>query len=100
MLKNITIGQYFPGNSFVHRLDPRTKLLWTVGLIVAVFLSGGFAGFAVIFGYVLLAARMSKIHPRFLIRGLRPVLYIVAFTCSTFFFRAKARRCFPGSSSR
>ncbi|HIS02970.1 MAG TPA: energy-coupling factor transporter transmembrane protein EcfT [Candidatus Pullichristensenella avicola] len=80
MLKNITIGQYFPGNSFVHRLDPRTKLLWTVGLIVAVFLSGGFAGFAVIFGYVLLAARMSKIHPRFLIRGLRPVLYIVAFT--------------------
>ena len=36
MLKNITIGQYFPGNSFVHRLDPRTKLLLTVGLIVVV----------------------------------------------------------------
>ena len=38
MLKNITIGQYFPGNSFVHRLDPRTKLLLTLGLIVVVFL--------------------------------------------------------------
>ena len=46
MLKNITIGQYFPGNSFVHRLDPRTKLLLTLGLIVVVFLSQGFLGFA------------------------------------------------------
>ena len=60
MLKNITIGQYFPGNSFVHRLDPRTKLLLTVALIVVVFLSNGFLGFAAVFGYVLLAARMSK----------------------------------------
>ena len=58
MLKNITIGQYFPGNSFVHRLDPRTKLLLTVALIVVVFLSNGFLGFAAVFGYVLLAARM------------------------------------------
>ena len=61
MLKNITIGQYFPGNSFVHRLDPRTKLLLTVALIVAVFLCDGFLGFVAVFAYVLLAARMSKI---------------------------------------
>ena len=80
MLKNITIGQYFPGNSFVHRLDPRTKLLLTVGLIVVVFLSQGFLGFAAVFGYVLLAARMSKIHLRFLVRGLKPVAYIVLIT--------------------
>ena len=80
MLKNITIGQYFPGNSFVHRLDPRTKLLLTVALIVAVFLSNGFLGFVAVFAYVLLAARMSKIKPRFLIRGLKPVAYIVLIT--------------------
>ena len=80
MLKNITIGQYFPGNSFVHRLDPRTKLLLTLGLIVVVFLSQGFLGFAAVFGYVLLAARMSKIHLRFLVRGLKPVVYIVLIT--------------------
>ena len=80
MLKNITIGQYFPGNSFVHRLDPRTKLLLTVGLIVVVFLSQGFLGFVAVLGYVLLAARMSKIHLRFLVRGLKPVAYIVLIT--------------------
>ena len=45
MLKNITIGQYFPGDSFVHRLDPRTKLLATIALIAIVFVSKGFAGF-------------------------------------------------------
>ena len=70
----------FPGNSFVHRLDPRTKLLLTLGLIVVVFLSQGFLGFAAVFGYVLLAARMSKIHLRFLVRGLKPVAYIVLIT--------------------
>ena len=81
MLKNITIGQYFPGNSFVHPpRPPRTKLLLTLGLIVVVFLSQGFLGFVAVLGYVLLAARMSKIHLRFLVRGLKPVAYIVLIT--------------------
>lgn len=80
MLKNITIGQYFPGNSFVHRLDPRTKLLLTVALIVTVFVCGGFCGFAAVFAFVLFAARVAKIRPRFLIRGLKPVMYVVIIT--------------------
>ena len=80
MLKNITIGQYFPGNSFVHRLDPRTKILLTVALIVAVFLCDGFLGFAAVLGFVLLAARVSGIGARFLVRGLKPVAFIVAVT--------------------
>ena len=80
MLKNITIGQYFPGNSFVHRLDPRTKILLTVALIVAVFLCDGFLAFAAVFGFVLLCARVSNIGVRFLVRGLKPVAYIVVIT--------------------
>ena len=80
MLKNITIGQYFPGNSFVHRLDPRTKILLTVALIVAVFLCDGFLPFAAVFGFVLLCARVSNIGVRFLVRGLKPVAYIVVIT--------------------
>ena len=51
MLKNLTIGQFFPGDSFVHRLDPRTKILLTLALIVCVFLSQGFIGFAVILAF-------------------------------------------------
>ena len=56
MLKGMTIGQYFPGDSFVHRLDPRTKLLATIALIAVVFVSRGFAGFALITAFVLLVA--------------------------------------------
>ncbi|NLF29008.1 MAG: energy-coupling factor transporter transmembrane protein EcfT, partial [Clostridiales bacterium] len=70
MLKNITIGQFFPGNSLIHRLDPRAKLMLTVALIVAVFLSQGFAGFALVLLFVAMAARMSRISLKFLVRGL------------------------------
>lgn len=80
MLKNITLGQYFPGDSFIHRLDPRTKLLLTIALIVIVFLSKGFAGFAVIAAFVLFAALSTGIHLKFLFRGLKPLLFIIVFT--------------------
>lgn len=80
MLKNITIGQFFPGNSMVHRLDPRTKLLATIALIAVVFVSQGFAGFLVIAAFVLLTAASTGIHLKFLIRGLKPIFFIIIFT--------------------
>ena len=80
MLKNITIGQFFPGNSMVHRLDPRTKLLATIALIAVVFISQGFAGFLVIAAFVLLTAASTGIHLKFLIRGLKPIFFIIIFT--------------------
>ena len=80
MMKGVTIGQFFPGDSFIHRLDPRTKLLGTIALIVAVFLSKGFAGFLLIAGFVLLCCASTGIHLRFLFRGLRPIMFIVIFT--------------------
>ena len=80
MLKNITIGQFFPGDSFVHRLDPRTKILLTLALIVCVFLSQGFIGFAVILAFVLAACRSTRIGLKFIVRGLKPILYIVVLT--------------------
>ena len=61
MLKNITIGQYFPGNSAVHRMDARMKILLTIALLVDVFVSKGFIGFGLIFAFVLLVARTTKI---------------------------------------
>ena len=56
MLKNVTLGQYFPGESLIHRLDPRTKLLATVALIAIVFVVQGFSGFALIAAFVLACA--------------------------------------------
>ncbi len=80
MLKNVTIGQFFPGNSFIHRLDPRTKILLTVALIVCVFVSQGFVGFAAVLAFVLAASRMTGIGLKFIVRGLKPILFIVALT--------------------
>ncbi|MBQ6374266.1 MAG: energy-coupling factor transporter transmembrane protein EcfT [Clostridia bacterium] len=80
MIKSVTIGQYFPGDSFVHRLDPRTKLLATIALIALVFVSRGFAGFALIAAFVVLTALSTGVHLRFLVKGLKPIFFIIIFT--------------------
>lgn len=80
MLNNITIGQYIPGTSPIHRLDPRTKILLTVAFLVSIFLCKGFAAFGVIAVFILLCSRLSGIRLRFLVRGLKPIAVIVAFT--------------------
>lgn len=80
MIKNVTIGQYFPGESFVHRLDPRTKLLATIALIAVVFVSRGFSGFILIAAFVLLTALSTGVHLKFLFKGLKPIFFIIIFT--------------------
>ena len=80
MFKNVTLGQYFPGDSFVHRLDPRTKLLATIALIAIVFVSSGFAGFIAIAAFVLLTALSTGVHLKFLFKGLKPIFFIIVFT--------------------
>ena len=80
MLKNVTFGQFFPGQSFLHRMDPRMKLILTFALIVIVFVSQGFTGFAAILAFVVFTALSSKISLRFLLRGIRPILFLLLFT--------------------
>ena len=80
MLKNITLGQYFPGDSFIHRLDARTKLLFTVGYIVLIFFIKNMWGYALAGGFVLLCCLLSQIHVKVLLRSLRPLLFIIIFT--------------------
>jgi len=79
-MRNMTLGQYFPGESFLHRMDPRMKLMLTVALIVIVFVSQGFAGFGLILAFVLLCAVSSGIKLKFLVKGLKPILFIMLFT--------------------
>jgi len=80
MLKDITLGQYFPGNTIVHRLDPRTKLILTIVYIVVLFLASKFIAYAFIFVVLTLCVTASKTKPKALLRGLRPILLIVALT--------------------
>ena len=80
MLKNVTLGQFFPGNSFLHKMDPRMKLILTFALIVIVFVSQGFIGFGLILLFVLMIALSSGIALKYILRGLKPILFIVLFT--------------------
>ena len=80
MLKDITLGQYFPGNSLAHRLDPRTKILLTVLYIAALFCAKWFVSYALVAALLITAVKVSGVAPKALVRGLKPILFIICFT--------------------
>lgn len=80
LLRSFAFGQYVPVDSLVHRLDPRTKILATLVLGVAVFLARGLAGLAALALFIALIVLVSRIPPGYVLRGLRPVFWLLAFT--------------------
>lgn len=80
MIKDITLGQYFPMDSVVHKLDPRMKLLFTTTFIVLVFLSNNFISLAFCFGITALVIALSKIPLKTVLKGLKPIILIIAIT--------------------
>ncbi len=80
MLKDITLGQYFPGNSVVHRLDPRTKLIALILYIIALFSAGSWLAYGVVFAFLAGTIAVSKIPVKAFIRGLKPLIFILLFT--------------------
>lgn len=80
MLRDITIGQYFPGNSLLHRLDPRVKLVMTLVYIVAVFIPQNWAGLALAIGFLALCVALSRLPLRLIGKSLKPILPIIVFT--------------------
>ena len=80
MLKDITLGQFFPGDSFIHRLDPRTKLLMVVVYIVALFMAKGWLGYGLVVAFLGLCIKISGIPLKSITRGMKPVLVIVILT--------------------
>ena len=80
MLKDITLGQYFPGTTVAHKLDPRTKILLVVLYIVALFCAKGVAGYVLMALCLAVCVRISKVGIKQLVRGLKPVLFIIIFT--------------------
>lgn len=79
-LKDITLGQYFPGNSLAHHLDPRTKILLTVLYIVALFCAKWFVSYALAAVLLIAGIMVSGVALRALVRGLKPILFIICFT--------------------
>ncbi|MCL2401587.1 MAG: energy-coupling factor transporter transmembrane protein EcfT [Oscillospiraceae bacterium] len=80
MLKNITLGQYFPGDTIVHRLDPRVKLVLTIVYIAALFSAQGIWGYVLMFAVLVTCFALSRIPVKTVLRGVRPILIIIIFT--------------------
>lgn len=80
MLSDITLGQYFPGNSAVHRMDPRTKILITIAYVVALFIASNWAGFVISALFLALIVAISGIPVKSVLRGVKPILPLILFT--------------------
>ena len=80
MIRDITIGQYYPADSVIHKLDPRTKLVGTIGFIVSVFLFHTFAGYAVATIFLAGMILLSKVPVKFIFKGLKTIFMLLLIT--------------------
>ena len=80
MLKDITLGQYFPGKSPVHLLDPRCKLIMLVIYIVALFTASGPLSYGILLAFLLITIKISTIPPKSIVKGMKPLVMILVFT--------------------
>ena len=80
MLKDVTLGQFFPGQTPIHKLDPRTKLVLVIVYIVALFLAKWFVSYAAIAAFLALVIAMSQIRLKVVLKNLKPLLFIIILT--------------------
>lgn len=86
MLSDITLGQYFPGISFVHKLDPRTKILATMSFIIAVFLAVNATSYALLLGFVLGVILLAKLPILLVVKSIKPLWIIITLTLAIHLF--------------
>ncbi|WZL72600.1 energy-coupling factor transporter transmembrane component T [Clostridiaceae bacterium 35-E11] len=89
MLRDITIGQYYPTNSSIHRLDPRVKILITFAYITALFIVKHFIAYSFIVAFLAVAVLLSKVPFKYMVKGLKPLFLIILFTFSINMFMTK-----------
>ena len=96
MLRDITLGQYFPGNTVAHRLDPRTKILLVVIYIVALFQAQGWVGYGLVTLVTLVCMALSNIKPSSMFKGVKPMLFIIVLTALLNVFYTEGTPIRPG----
>lgn len=89
MLTDITIGQHIPGNSIIHRLDPRIKIIITIILITALFLVADFIGFGFYLVFIVAIIIASKLPVKRVLKGLKPIFFLVIITLLLHVFLTK-----------
>ena len=80
MMKDITLGQFYPGESIIHKLDPRVKILWTFFYIVLLFFVQNAFGFLFYIIATAVIIKLTKIKIKFILKGLKPILFLLLFT--------------------
>lgn len=80
MIKDITLGQFFPGSSLLHRLDPRTKLVVSIVYIVAIFMAQSYVAYALLALSAVVLVLVSRISVRVILKGLKPIVAVLLFT--------------------
>lgn len=80
MIRDITLGQYYPGNSLIHRTDPRAKILLTILYIASVFVAKSIWSYALVVLVAIVLIAVSRISLSVLLKGIKPLLYIIVFT--------------------
>ena len=96
MLKDITLGQFFPGDSIVHRLDARTKLILVVLYIVALFQAKGWISYGLLLAVTVLCMMLSHIRPKNIFKGLKPMIFIIVLTALLNIFYTTGTPILPG----
>ena len=94
MLNNITIGQYFPGNSFLHRMDPRAKIIATTIFVVAIFLADSPLAYGIVGGFTIFAMLLSRLPLRLMWTAIKPLWIIIVFTMGIHIFTTPGNTIF------
>lgn len=89
MLNSMIIGQYVPGDSFIHKLDPRTKIIVIFFYVIVVFFANNALSYGLLTLFVLLAVAITRIPLRFIIKGLTPIWFLIFFTFLLHLFLTK-----------
>ena len=91
MIRDITLGQYYPGKSVIHRLDARTKIIATLVYIVSLFIVNNFWGFLIAGVGLAVVIALSKVPVKFIFRGLTAIFIIIIFTVVINIFMTEGR---------
>ena len=80
MIRDITIGQYYPAESRIHRLDPRVKIVCTLLFLVSLFVQNSLPGYVIATIYLACVIRLSRVPLKYILKGLKPVVILLLFT--------------------
>lgn len=94
MLKNITIGQHFPGNSTIHQLDPRIKIISVFLFIFSLFFINSFYPYVLVLAFISLVIAISKVPVSYILKGLKPLIFLILLTFAINVFMTKGEVVF------